>query len=248
MQVAAHPHTGLQTVTWLFSGTVLHHDSLGSESQIRPGELNLMTAGHGIAHSEISLDSEEALEGVQLWVILPESSRDRSPEFRHYKDLPRFTFEGAQITLFMGDLLERRSPATAHSPILGAEIHLEEGSIHLPLNSQWEHGVLVISPSASINGDIANKGQLFFSPIGSDSLSIEVDPNTDSPVKVILIGGEPYREKFVMWWNFIGRSHEEIVKMREDWESRTNRFPAFADSLSDRVPAPEMPNLRLTPR
>lgn len=244
MQVGAHPHTGLQTVTWLFSGTVLHHDSIGSKSTIRPGELNLMTAGRGIAHSEISLDGAEPLQGVQLWVALPESARNQEPEFSHYQDLPSLTHEGLEITLFMGELLGRASPATIHSPLVGAQISLRVGTFSLPLKSDWEYGFLVVSESVTIEGTKVDKDQLFYLPPGRES----VEMTAQGTSTLILIGGAPFREQFVMWWNFIGRSHEEIVEMRKDWEKNPNRFPSFVDTIGVRIPAPEMPNLRLTPR
>lgn len=244
MQVGAHPHTGLQTVTWLFSGTVLHHDSIGSRSTIRAGELNLMTAGRGIAHSEISLDGVEPLQGVQLWVALPENSRNQAPAFSHYQELPNFTYEGLEVTLFMGELLGRTSPATIHSPLVGAQISLKPGTFTLPLRTDWEYGILVASENVTIEGMQVDKDQLFYLPPGRESVEITAQGIST----VILIGGEPLREQFVMWWNFIGRSHEEIVEMRRDWEANPNRFPSFVDTIGVRIPAPEMPNLRLTPR
>ena len=244
MQVGAHPHTGLQTVTWLFSGMVLHHDSIGSKSTIRAGELNLMTAGRGISHSEISLDGAEPLQGMQLWVALPESARNQKPEFSHYQILTKFTYEGLEITLFMGELLGRISPAKIHSPLIGAQISLSAGTFSLPLHPDWEYGFHVVCESVIVEGTTVNKDQLFYLPPGRESVQI----NAQETSTLILIGGEPFREQFVMWWNFIGRSHEEIVEMRKEWETNPNRFPSFVDTIGVRIPAPEMPNLRLTPR
>ena len=248
MRVAAHPHTGLQTVTWLFSGTVIHNDSLGSHSTIQPGELNLMTAGHGIAHSELSLESDTPLQGVQLWVVLPESSRDRKPDFRHHRDLPRFSHGGAEITLFMGELLGRRSEATTYSPVVGAQIQTSASESVIPLNKDWEHGILAVTDQVHIDGITMKKDQLLYFPPGKEGFSINGNSEGGDSTTLILIGGAPFEEKFVMWWNFIGRSHEEIVEMRNMWQSSSDRFPHFSDSIQDRIPAPEMPHLRLTPR
>lgn len=248
MRVAAHPHTGLQTVTWLFSGTVIHNDSLGSRSTIQPGELNLMTAGHGIAHSELSLESDAPLQGVQLWVVLPGSSRDRKPDFRHYRNLPRFSHDGAEITLFMGELLGRRSEATTHSPIVGAQIQNSERESVIPINKDWEHGILAVTDQVHIDGIAMKKDQLLYFPPGKESFSFYGNPESSDLETMIVIGGAPFEEKFVMWWNFIGRSHEEIVAMRNEWQYSSDRFPQFSDSIHQRIPAPELPNLRLTPR
>lgn len=244
MQVAAHPHTGLQTVTWLFSGSVLHHDSLGTRSTIRAGELNLMTSGLGIAHSELSLETNESLQGVQLWIALPEESRNQAPHFEHHDDLPRFTSNGIDITLFMGDYFEHRSPAKTYSPVVGAQLTMTANRALLPINPSWEHGFHVARGSAVINGQRVEKDELLYFPPEVHGVTIESAQDST----IIMIGGEPFPEKFVMWWNFIGRTHEEIVKMREAWEKSTSRFPAFTDSFNERIPAPEMPNLRLTPR
>ena len=244
MQVAAHPHTGLQTVTWLFSGSVLHHDSLGTKSTIRSGELNLMTAGFGIAHSELSLETHQTLQGVQLWVALPGESRNQSPHFEHHDNLPTFSDDGIDITLFMGELLEFRSPAATYFPLVGAELNPTEDEASLELKPDWEHGFHVANGSAVINGVKVEKDELLYLPSGASRVTIENAKNST----IILIGGEPFPERFVMWWNFIGRSHDEIVEMRESWEKQNSRFRAFLDSFNERIPAPEMPNLRLTPR
>ena len=244
MQVAAHPHTGLQTVTWLFSGSVLHHDSLGTRSTIRSGELNLMTAGFGIAHSELSLETDESLQGVQLWVALPEESRNQTPHFEHHDDLPTFSDGGISITLFMGELLGFKSPAATYFPLVGAELNPTRDETSLELRSGWEHGFHVARGSAVINGVEVEKDELLYLPSGISRVTIEDAKNST----IILIGGEPFPERFVMWWNFIGRSHDEIVEMRDSWEKSTSRFPSFDDSFNERIPAPAMPNLRLTPR
>lgn len=248
MQVAAHPHTGLQTVTWLFSGRVVHHDSLGSSSTIQPGELNLMTAGRGIAHSEVSSDGDAPLQGIQLWVVLPDFARGRNPDFQHFQELPRFSQDGAEITLFMGEILGRHSRATTYSPLVGAEIKIRGFGSEIPLREDWEYGVLAVSDDVDVDGNIVAKDRLLYVPRGRKRLLIKGKTKACRPTTVVLIGGEPFDEKFVMWWNFIGRSHDEIVEMRNQWQSCDERFPHFYDSIEGRIPAPEMPHTRLTPR
>jgi len=244
MQIAAHPHTGLQTVTWLFSGSILHHDSLGTRSLIQSRELNLMTSGFGIAHSEISIDEDEALHGVQLWIALPEDRRNGPAEFAHHVQLPRIDLKGALITLFVGEILGERSTAKTFSPLVGAQIDLEPGKIDLPVNVGWEHGVLVARGNIEIDEKQIRKDELLFIPPGQEKITI----GGAERATLLLIGGAPFTEKFIMWWNFLGRSHEEVVEMRKQWEEESSRFPGFTDSMGERLPAPEMPHLKLAPR
>lgn len=253
MSIAAHPHTGLQTVTWLLEGKVEHRDSIGSVQEINPGELNLMTAGRGIAHSEMSLVSSSTtstMHGVQLWIALPEPARDIAPSFEHHDDLPQFSFQGAEIRVLMGELDGRSSRATVFTPLVGAEISLSAGvNIILPVQREFEHGLLILEGEDVLVGDEPMaRGALRYHSTGLTEIAL----STRQGARVLLIGGEPFPEEIVMWWNFIGRSHEEIVMMREEWqssvESGSATYPAFTDSLGARIPAPEMPNIRLEPR
>lgn len=244
MQVAAHPHTGLQTVTWLLSGSVLHRDSLGTTSSIEAGQLNLMTAGFGIAHSEISLRSPLPLQGVQLWIALPEVVRNQSPHFEQHGNLPRFRVGDGEVILFIGQLLGHISPATSYSPLVGAQISIDSGKLILPFDTNWEHGVQVLGGEAVVDGVRIGKDQLLYFPKGSSQVEIRANNFT----QILLIGGEPFPEKIVMWWNFIARSHQEIIEMRSAWQDGNDRFPTFVDSVGDRILAPELPNLRLSPR
>src|SRR6266516_1362110 len=154
MRVPPHPHIGLQTVTWLISGNVLHRDSLGSEQMIRPGQLNLMTAGHGIAHSEESpAEHDPELHGVQLWLALPDADRQAAPAFEHHSQLPVLGIGGAEITVFTGSLADVTSPARAFSPLVGAEINaVREGDVTIPLARGHEHVIFVARGSAAANG------------------------------------------------------------------------------------------------
>lgn len=245
MSVAAHPHVGLQTVSWLFAGEVEHRDSLGSTQIIHPGELNLMTAGHGIAHSELSSTTAGTMHGVQLWTVLPESARDGAAYFDHYNDLPVFSKEKLDIRLFVGELLGHTSPARTFSEMVGAEIDVPAGIVaQLPINESYEYGLLVVAGDLKVNDEQVPVEYLYYQPLGSEEFKIE----STGGAKFVLLGGVPFGEEIVMWWNFIGRSHEEIEEMRIDWESQSNRFPGFEDQVHGRIPAPAMPNLRLTPR
>jgi len=245
MVVPPHPHTGLQTVSWLFAGEVEHRDSVGSHAMVRPGELNLMTAGRGIAHSEVSTAATTVLHGAQLWLALPDASRHHEPFFEHYVPTP-VEFEGATVHVFIGSLLGSVSTATAFSPLVGAQLDIPAGSsLSLPVDSTFEHGLLLDSGNVSINGMDVAPDELAFIPAGSAELTLVA---ADTPVRAILIGGAPFGESIVMWWNFIGRSHDEIVEYRSDWESGAVRFAEVTGYDGSALPAPALPGIRLKPR
>lgn len=244
MSIAQHPHTGLQTVSWLFSGEIEHRDSLGTVQLIYPGQLNLMTSGRGIAHSELSLDVGKRLHGVQMWIALPAISKDIAPHFEHHSDLPFFNFSGLSVKLILGEWLDHKSNATTYSDLVGAEISTEKGDFDLPINSDFEYGILVDEGNLKINGQTVNSSQLHFIPKGNRNISL----SSEGAFRAILIGGVPFGEEIIMWWNFIGRTHEEIVAMRNDWEQENSRFGHFKDRIGGRIPAPVLPNLQLKPR
>ncbi len=245
MSVAAHPHVGLQTVSWLFEGLIEHRDSLGSIQGVSPGELNIMTAGHGISHSELSLDSASQVHGVQLWTALPDSNRNMKPTFSHHRDLPRFKMDSLVIQLFIGEFMGLRSPAKMYSPLVGAEIDIaRHGSAKLNLNADFEYGILLVSGDLGINKSEISFGDLHYIPSGSSDLQLD---SVDG-AKFVLLGGEPFNEKILMWWNFIGRTQEEIEVMRNDWNSQSERFPKFTDRIGGWIPAPDLPKVRLFPR
>jgi redox-sensitive bicupin YhaK (pirin superfamily) len=252
MSVAPHPHTGLQTVSWLFTGEIEHRDSAGNHAMIRPGELNLMTAGHGISHSEVSTPSTTVLHGAQLWVALPSASRDDAPGFDHYAP-PPVPGEGWEARVFLGSLLGSTSPVGTATPLLGAELLVSAGTeVHLDVDQSFEHGVLVDTGVVSIGGLEVKQNELAYLPPGSQRLS--VDAVADA--RVLLLGGPPFGESIVMWWNFVGRSHEEIVAFREAWQAQLSGDGGYADGQfgipigTDQppIPAPELPNARLKER
>ena len=247
MQVAAHPHTGLQTVTWPFAGRIEHCDSIGSRQVLQPGELNLMTAGHGVAHSERSLVGTESLHAVQLWLALPSEVREIAPSFEHHDKLPVIELNGAdaRLTLFIGEFDGHRSPARVYSPLVGAQLDLPAGaSVRLPLDPAWEHALLAIEGEVRVDGQQLAINSLAHVGVGANSVEITASEAST----LILIGGEPMREELFLWWNFIGRSHQEIVQMREQWNAREARFGEVVDDLGGWIPAPELPNVTLKPR
>ena len=245
MQVPPHPHTGLQTVTWLVDGIIEHHDSLGSYQTIEPGQLNLMTSGHGIAHSEYTPTEHPALmHGLQLWVALPDDARAGAARFEHHDTLPVQHVDGATVTVLVGHLGAAHSPARVHSPLLGAEVLIAGAAQpRLPVDPDFEHGVLVMSGAATVAGTELEPGSLLYLGPGRSEISLAVS----GPVRLFLLGGVPFDEPLVMWWNFVGRSHEEIVEAREDWMA-ARRFGVVTGCAADPLPAPEMPTVRLKAR
>jgi len=245
MSIATHPHTGLQTVSWLFAGEVEHRDSLGSVQIINPGELNLMTAGIGVAHSELSTANSTVAHGVQLWTVLPDSHRKISPLFDHYQQLPNFEYGPLNIRLFIGEFLGEKSPARTFTELLGAEIYIAPNSeLEIPLKISNEYGALLVEGDLEVEGEVIPLKNLCYHPQGKPSLHL----TTESGARIILLGGEPFPEEIVMWWNFIGRSHEEIEEMRTKWNNEDPGVPKFEAAVEGRIPAPVLPNLRLNPR
>lgn len=263
MSVAPHPHTGLQTVSWLFTGEIEHRDSVGNHAMVRPGEVNLMTAGRGISHSEVSTPETTSLHGVQLWVALPEASRHTDPGFAHHAPDP-VVGEGWESRVFLGSLVGVTSPVATATPLLGAEILLDPGThLVLDVDPAFEHGVLVDTGVLHL-GQLApvevKQHDLAYIPPGADVVALV---SGDQPVRLLLLGGQPFGEAIVMWWNFVGRSHEEIIEFREQWQAQiTTRDAVVADSqdVTDGrfgivagahlppIPAPVLPNARLKDR
>jgi hypothetical protein len=245
MRIGPHPHTGLQTVTFLVEGEVLHRDSLGSVARVTPGEMNLMSAGRGIAHAEQSPpDHPPVIQGLQLWVALPESARHGEPRFDHHPDLPVLTGDGLTTTVVAGELGGARSPALVHTPLVGAQLVLAAGSAsRVVLERDFEYGVLALDGEARVADVTVSPGSLLYLGRGRTELAL----SSDAGARLFLLGGEPFDEPLVMWWNFVARSHEEIVAAREDWQAG-RRFGEVHGYDDDRLPAPEMPTTRLKAR
>ncbi|MEN2420721.1 pirin family protein [Streptomyces rimosus] len=245
MDVAPHPHTGLQTVSWLFSGEIEHRDSLGTHAYVRPGELNLMTGGRGISHSEVSTGRTTVLHGVQLWVALPAEHRLTDPDFRHHVPRP-VEHGGAGISVFLGTLAAVTSPVPTFTPLLGAEIVLAPGAtVTLTVDPAFEHGLLVDQGPVRLAGTLLRPAELGYACPGRDTLTLTNE--SDTPARTVLLGGTPFEEEIVMWWNFVGRSHADIAEAREEWMAG-DRFGEVRGYDGDRLPAPELPTVALKPR
>lgn len=259
MQVPRHPHTGLATVSWLFTGRIEHLDSGGTAASVVPGELNLMIAGRGITHQEISHPETRTLHGVQLWYALPRETRFSENRFEHYAPEP-VAIPGATARVFIGALLGSVSPVdTGTADLLGAELLLEPGaSISLDARPDFEHAVLAETGNVAVNSAVVEHRSLAYIPPGSDTVRITAG---DDGARVLLLGGVPFGEEIVMWWNFVGRSHDEIAEYRRRYQAELGfeaadprdvgkplLFGAFPPGERPPIPAPLLPLTRLRPR
>lgn len=249
MVVPPHPHTGLSTVSWLFTGEVDHNDSAGNTARVRPGELNLMTAGRGISHSEYSTLETRILHGCQLWLALPDAARDADPAFESYVPAPVITAAGS-ARVFIGSTLHSSSPVLTHWPALGAELVLNPGCTwELGLDATFEHGFLLDTGRLRVDGEELPWSHLGYLEPGRDSVILE----SETGARVMMLGGAPFDEDIVMWWNFIGRDHDDIARYRTDWEALLNGSTSdrFALPVGDRLGplhAPVIPGVRLRAR
>ncbi|WP_328916881.1 MULTISPECIES: pirin family protein [unclassified Streptomyces] len=246
MQVPPHPHIGLQTVSWLHQGEVLHRDSLGSKQTVRPRELGLMTSGRAIAHSEESpRDHARYLHGAQLWVALPDADRHTPPAFEHHAELPEVTGgNGLHATVILGELDGATSPGTTYSPLVGADLTLAGGTAaRLPLVPDFEYAVLTMSGEAEVDGVRLAPGSMLYLGCGRRELALSADNDS----ALMLLGGEPFAEKLVMWWNFVARTGEEVARAREEWASGT-AFGEVHGYDGPRLAAPALPPFPLKPR
>jgi len=233
MTVGPHPHMGLHTVTWLLDGQVLHSDSLGNQQAIRPGQLNLMTAGHGIAHAEDArAEPRGRMDGVQLWVAQPEATRHGPPSFAHHGDLPQVELSAARATVLVGEFAGRRSPARTDSPLVGVDID-GRGQLDLPLETSFEHAIAVLHGGARLADAVAAPNQLMYLGTGRDGVHLDLMADA----RVLLLGGTPLTEEILMWWNFVARNRSEVEQAFAQWEAANERFGTVASTL-DRIAAP----------
>jgi redox-sensitive bicupin YhaK (pirin superfamily) len=246
MDVPPHPHTGLQTVSWLFEGEIEHRDSLGTHALVRPGELNLMTGGLGISHSEVSTPRTTVLHGVQLWVALPGEHRYTAGDFHHHVPRP-VPLDGGEARVFLGSLAGAASPVPVFSPLLGAELTLEpEAFTILAIDPRFEHGLLVDLGEVEAAGTVLHPHRLGY--LGPGNASLTLTNTTGATARMVLLGGTPFEEEIVMWWNFVARSHEEILQARREWQRSADRFGSVDGYDGDRLPAPAAPITTLRPR
>ncbi len=238
IDVRPHPHIGLATVTYLFEGEVFHRDSLGTAVAIRPGALNLMSAGRGIVHSERETAEAKSkprrLFGIQAWAALPKSHEETAPSFLHYgaDDLPRIEGEGKRVRLIMGDAYGQSSPVTFPHATLYAEAVLAPGAV-LPFDADYdERGIYIASGEIDIAGDTFGAGRLLvFKP--GDRISILALSN----VRLMLLGGEPMDGPRHIWWNFVSSSKDRIEAAKADWQAR--RFALVPGDEKEFIPLPE---------
>lgn len=235
MDVGAHPHIGLQTFSWLVEGEIVHNDSLGCEGLIRPGEVSLMTAGPGIAHSEETpRENTGRLHGVQLWVALPEAERGRAASYRHYRETPALELAGGVVRVMAGETLGARSELEMYSELVGLDIEVHAGGrVEIPARRDFEYAALPLKGGVELGGERLNLDSLYYLGMGRDSIRL----GSRGGGRVLLIGGAPFEEPVVMWWNFVARTAEEIRAAREDWEQR-RRFGEIPGFRGERIGAP----------
>lgn len=237
MDVAPHPHIGLQTVTWLLDGEIVHDDSLGCEAVARPGGVNVMTAGRGIAHTEQTPERNSGrLEGVQLWVALREAVRNGASSFAAVEAVPVVEQSGGLARVFAGAYGGGASAAPHFSPIVGVDFEVHAGAgLEAGLEPEFEHAVVLLRGDAAFEGRELVPNRLYFLPAGRASVALR----SRGGARVMLIGGAPFGEKILMWWNFVARRPEEIVAARADWEARA-RFGEVMAYRGERLGAPEL--------
>jgi redox-sensitive bicupin YhaK (pirin superfamily) len=240
MDVAPHPHIGLQTVTWLLEGEVLHDDSLRSVAIGRPGGVNVMTSGRGIAHAERTPAANTGqLNGVQLWVALPDQHRQVAPSFQHVEQVPLVDLGGGSAQVFAGTLSGATSAARHYSPLVGVDLAVRgRSSILVPLEAAYEHAVLVLSGDCALDGQELEPRMLHY--LGSRRVEARMESRLGG--RILLIGGPPFEETILMWWNFVARTPEEIEQARTDWEER-RRFGDVAAYEGPRMHAPSLTRL-----
>lgn len=259
MAVPRHPHTGLATVSWLFEGAIDHIDSAENWATVTPGDAVFMNAGRGITHSEFSTDETTVLHGAQLWYAFPDHNRFVEPSLDKHRPEP---VHGPNwvARVFAGELLGVVSPLRTFAPLSGAELRLEPGAVlDIDVPDGHEHAILPVQGTIVVNGQTVPDDHLAVVEIGSAGLCLEAK---DGPVLALLIGGEPLGESIVMWWNFVGRDHEEIVQYRTEYQAEMGfevgesvpieahqlRFGSFPPRQPGPLPAPELPITRMKPR
>jgi redox-sensitive bicupin YhaK (pirin superfamily) len=234
IQVRPHPHIGLATITWLFEGEILHRDSLGFVQPIRPGAVNLMTAGRGIVHSERAgddLDVLSRLHGIQSWIALPDGKEEIEPAFVHHPAaaLPALTVDGVAVTLIMGSAHGQVSPVQTFSPTLYLECRLPAGTRYALPDDAAERAVYVASGSVAMGGATHEAGVM---AVACPGKAVVIEARSDS--RIMVIGGEPVGERLI-FWNFVSSSAPRIEQAKADWEA--GRF-ARVPGDDERIPLP----------
>lgn len=239
LDVGPHPHIGLQTFTWMIEGTLMHTDSIGSKQLIRPKQVNLMTAGQGISHTEVAPEQETHMHAAQLWIALPDTKRNMPPRFDHYPELPVVSRDGVEFTVLVGEFLETRSPVEVHSPLLALDLTAAETvRTRLQLNPAFEYGFMALEGTAHINQHELNEDNMVVLEPGLQDIEIELHQGA----RVLLLGGEPFESAILLWWNFVGRTQDELSEARDQWVNQDPRFGSIPDYNGPRLEAPALPD------
>lgn len=239
LDVGPHPHIGLQTFTWMIEGTLMHTDSIGSKQLIRPKQVNLMTAGQGISHTEVAPEQETHMHAAQLWIALPDAKRNMPSRFDHYPELPVVSRDGVEFTVLVGEFLETRSPVEVHSPLLAVDLTAAETvRTRLQLNPAFEYGFMALEGTAHINQHELNEDNMVVLEPGLQDIEIELHQGA----RVLLLGGEPFESAILLWWNFVGRTQDELSEAREQWVNQDSRFGSIPDYNGPRLEAPALPD------
>lgn len=239
LDVGPHPHIGLQTFTWMIEGTMMHNDSLGSKQLIRPKQVNLMTAGRGISHTEVAPDTETHMHAAQLWIALPDDKLNMEPRFDYYPELPVVEKDGIEYTVLVGEFLNTTSPVEVHTPLLGVDLTAKDNvTTRIQLNHAFEYGFMALEGTAVINGHELDENNLVVLEPGLREVEISVHQES----RILLLGGEPFESPILLWWNFVGRTQEELKQAREQWINGDARFGSIPEYEGPRLEAPAFPD------
>lgn len=240
MDVAPHPHIGIQTVSWLLEGEVVHRDSLGFEATVRPGGVNVMTSAAGIAHSEETpLRNSGRLNGVQLWMALPDAHRRGPASFQHVAEVPAIETRGGRALLIAGTHDGVQSPAAAFSDLVGLDAVVRAAeTMTMPLLPGREHGFFVLEGDLDLDGQALEPNWIYYLAPGRTEAAFR----SRGGGRLLVLGGTPFPEPVLMWWNFVARTPEEIAAAREDWEAE-RRFGVVRGYRGGRIPAPPLSRL-----
>lgn len=221
MDVRPHPHIGLSTLTYLFKGEIVHRDTLGFEQEIRPGAVNWMTAGSGVAHSERSSQTarqrEQQIHGLQIWIALPKEAEEVKSSFHHHgeKDIPTLRYEGADIRVVAGEFEKLKSPVATYSDLVYLDLKLFRNQpLSLPHNGM-DLGIYVVEGAVKVGDTVVQAGDM---AALSKAQEIRIEPLEDT--QAMLLGGTPFAEDRFIWWNFVSSSQERIEKAKQDWREQ----------------------------
>ena len=239
LDVGPHPHIGLQTFTWMIEGTMMHSDSIGSKQLIRPKQVNLMTAGYGISHTEVAPDTETRMHAAQLWIALPDDKINMAPQFDHYPVLPIVEKDNIEFTVLVGEFMDTVSPVKVHTELLGIDFFAKEQTkTRIPLNPKFEYGFMALEGDAIVNGHDLNSDNMVVLEPGISQIEVELPKGS----RLLLIGGEPFESPILLWWNLVGRTQEELKTATEQWINQDARFGTIPDYDGPRLEAPAFPD------